>query len=401
MLAYAFYEADTRIQQYAVALARRGDVVDVIALRREGQPQQEVLNGVNVYRIQWRTVNERGRLAYLFRIVRFLILSAMVLTRKHLANSYQLVHVHSVPDFLVFAAAVPKLLGAQTILDIHDILPEFYASKFQAGPDSFLFKLLLRVEKWSIAFADHVLIANHLWHQRLLSRGVRPDKCTPACNYPDPELFFHRPKNGSSGRFVITYPGTLNWHQGVDVAIRAFARIAPQVPEAEFHIYGEGPARPTLVELTKQLRLEDKVLFHDFLPTEQIVEIMAHSDLAVVPKRAGSSFGNEAASTKILEFMALGVPLIVSKTKIDSYYFNDSLVKFFESENEADLAASILLLRCDSKLRERLAANASKYAQQNNWDVKKEEYLRLVDSLVVPSSRKHVTRAGVRHEERM
>ena len=47
-----------------------------------------------------------------------------------------MIHVHSVPDFLVFAALVPKLLGARIILDIHDILPEFYASKFGASKDS-------------------------------------------------------------------------------------------------------------------------------------------------------------------------------------------------------------------------------------------------------------------------
>lgn len=401
MLAYAFYESDTRIRQYAVALAKRGDVVDVIALRRKGQLRQEILDGVNVHRIQLRSVNERGRLAYLLRIVRFLFHSAVVLTRKHLASPYQLVHVHSVPDFLVFAAGVPKLLGARTILDIHDILPEFYASKFQAGEDSLLFKFLLQVEKWSIAFADHAIIANDLWHARLLSRGVPRAKCTPIGNYPDPELFFPRPKDAPNGKFVITYPGTLNWHQGVDVAIRAFARVSDQIPEAEFHIYGEGPAKPVLLELTRKLRLKNKVLFHEFLPTKQVVQVMADSDLAVVPKRARSSFGNEAASTKILEFMALGVPLIVSRTKIDSYYYNDSLVKFFESGNDADLAASILLLWRDRDFRKRLAASAQEYAQINSWNVKRDVYLQMVDSLVAARPRKDAARAALRREERV
>ena len=58
MLAYSFYENDSRMLQYAKALVQRGDVVDVIALRREGQPDYEVLNGVNVFRIQSRTVDE-------------------------------------------------------------------------------------------------------------------------------------------------------------------------------------------------------------------------------------------------------------------------------------------------------------------------------------------------------
>src|SRR5882724_9961408 len=83
MLAYSFYEADARIKQYATALVERGDTVDVIALRQPGQPTRSVLSGVNVFRIQTRTINERGPLTYLFRIIRFLFLSAAFVARRH------------------------------------------------------------------------------------------------------------------------------------------------------------------------------------------------------------------------------------------------------------------------------------------------------------------------------
>jgi glycosyltransferase involved in cell wall biosynthesis len=381
MVAYAFYNGNARIQQYATALVERGDEVDVIALRREGEPKFQVLNGVNVYGIQSRTVNEKSPFTYLFRILRFLVHSSVVITRRHLSQPYRLVHVHSVPDFLVFAAALPKFFGAKIILDIHDILPEFYASKFGAAPTSLLFKLLAFVEKCSSAFADHVIIANDIWHERIIGRSVSAAKCTPICNYPNPALFQASPVRRTDGKFIITYPGTLNWHQGLDVAIKAFARIAPELPEAEFHIYGEGPTKPDLVKLAAQLGVEGRVIFKEMLPIEQIAKVMADSDLAVVPKRASSAFGNEAASTKILEFMSAGVPLIVSKTKIDSHYHCESTVKFFQSENDEDLANCILLLKRDPQLRSRLVANATKYVQDNNWNVKKCQYLDLVDSL--------------------
>ena len=381
MLAYAFYDDNARIQQYATALTKRGDTVDVFALRRKGQAKNEVVNGVNVYRIQSRIVNEQSRIVYFLRVMRFLAYSALLLTRRHISQSYDLVHVHSVPDFLVFAALLPKLMGSTVILDIHDILPEFYASKFGANDRSLLFKLLVLVEKCSVAFSDHVIIANHLWYQRLIGRSAKPQKCTAICNYPNPQLFRVRPKQRTDGKFIITYPGTLNWHQGLDIAIKAFAKVADQIPEAEFHIYGEGPSKPDLISLANQLHLNGKVKFNEMMPIERIAEKMANSDLAVVPKRASSPFGNEAASTKILEFMSSGVPVIVSRTKIDTYYHSDQTVKFFESENEGDLANCILLLRRDPELRSRLAANAAKYAQENNWEAKKEQYLSLVDSL--------------------
>jgi glycosyltransferase involved in cell wall biosynthesis len=109
--------------------------------------------------------------------------------------------------------------------------------------------------------------------------------------------------------------------------------------------------------------------------------VMALSDLAVVPKRASSSFGNEAMSTKIMEFMSLGVPVIVSRTKVDTYYHNDSRVMFFDSEDPHDLARAILLLRHDAQLRAQLEENASAYVTLNNWHEKKKVYLKLVDDL--------------------
>ena len=382
MLTYSFYQNDARVQQYANALRKKGDTVDVIALRREGRPKFEMVDGVNVYRIQQRVRDERGPLTYILRILRFFFHSALVISRRHIANPYQLIHVHSVPDFLVFAALIPKLCGVPVILDIHDILPEFYSSKFNAPPDSLAFKLMLLVERASASFSDHVIIANHLWHERLLSRSVRAEKCTPIRNYPDPLRFVVRPKGRSDGKFLVMYPGTLNPHQGVDIAIKAFAKIKNQLPNAEFHIYGEGPAKPRLVVLAAELGLNGSVMFKDLVPIGQIAKLMADADLAVVPKRASSSFGTEAASTKVFEFLSLGVPVIVSRTKIDSFYFSDSTVKFFESENVDDLARCMLQLAQDQPLRSQLAKNGLEYAQENNWDAKQQDYLRLVDSMV-------------------
>ena len=382
MLAYAFYESDMRILRYAKTLVERGDMVDIIALRREGAPAFEVLQGVNVYRIQARERNERSWFDYLIRVTRFMIVSSCVLARKHLSSPYDVVHVHSVPDFLVFSALIPKLLGAKIILDIHDILPEFFASKFGARKQSLRFKLLLLAEYLSVRFSDHVIIANDLWRERLMNRAVKGDRCTAIVNYPDSELFYPRSRSTATNKkFRITYPGTLNTHQGLDVAIRAVAEIKDEMPDVEFHIYGEGPAKDALVELSAQLGLTQTVLFHEFLPCDRIAEAMALSDLSVVPKRASSEFGNEAMSTKIMEFMCLGVPVIVARTKVDTYYHDDTRVKFFESENATDLADAIVLLRRDPMLRQLLASNASSYVRNNNWDEKKQLYLTIVDGI--------------------
>jgi glycosyltransferase involved in cell wall biosynthesis len=385
MLAYAFYESDTRILQYATALAQRGDKVDVIALRRDDSfPEFEVLDGVNVYRIQPRTVNEKGLFTYVNRIMRFLFRSTLFLHQKQREQSYDLVHVHNVPDFLVFAAIYPKLMKVPVVLDIHDLLPEFYASKFKISHASVLFRLLILMERCSAAFATHVVIANDLWRDRLVARSSRNEKCSVVRNRPDLDIFVKQAdcKKTKNRKFILTYPGSLNWHQGLDVAIRAFASIAHQIPDAEFHIYGEGSAKASLIALTSEMGMQDRVLFHNFLPSREIAQVMAATDLAIEPKRRNSAFGNEALSTKILEFMSLGVPVIACRTKIHAYYYDDSIIQYYENDDETQLANQILRLKNDPELRAQLVANAKKYVQENTWNARKHEYLQLVDSLV-------------------
>jgi glycosyltransferase involved in cell wall biosynthesis len=101
----------------------------------------------------------------------------------------------------------------------------------------------------------------------------------------------------------------------------------------------------------------------------------------VVPKRA-DSFGNEAYSTKIMEFMSVGVPVVVSSTKIDRFYFNDSIVRFFPSGDVDALAGAMIELLAHPDLRRQMAARGLAYAARSNWDCRRAAYLQLVDSLI-------------------
>ena len=382
MLAYTFYDADNRVRRYAEALVRRGDQVDAIALARKGQPAFEVIRGVRVYRIQSRVINETGPFSYLIKLLLFFFRSAWFLAVKQFREPYDLIHVHSVPDFEVFATIVPRLLGCKVILDIHDIVPEFYASKFKVKEDSLVFRMLVMLERLSIAYSNHVIIANHLWYDKLTQRSVRKEKCTAVINYPDPSIFSRR---GGPVRtdndFVMCYPGTLSWHQGLDIAVEAVALLRERVPALRLQLIGDGPERESLKRLIRERGLEDRITLTGLIPMEQVAEIMSRIDLGIVPKRA-DSFGNEAFSTKIMEFMAMNVPVLASRTKIDEYYFNDRIVQFFESGNARDLADKILLLIERPARRAELLAFSAEFIALNNWDVRQHEYFELVDRLL-------------------
>jgi glycosyltransferase involved in cell wall biosynthesis len=380
MLVYSFYESDNRVMRYARALVERGDQVDVISLSDGKQPPFEIVEGVNIHRIQRRERNERNKFAYLYRLLKFCVKSSLVLSRLHWRRKYNLIHVHNVPDFLVFSAWLPKVTGAKIILDIHDILPEFFANKFRKPEHSVYVRLLKLIEKFSARFANHVIISNHLWSEKAIARSISKEKCTVFINYVDLSLFRSR-RTRNDGRFIMLYHGGLQRHQGLDLAIRAFDKVCRPTPGVEFHIYGGGSMKAELQALVRELGLNDRVFLQESVPTREVADIVANADLGIVAKRA-DSFGNEAYSTKIMEFMAEGVPVIVSKTKIDSYYFDDSVVRFFESGNENDLAAAMLDLMKNKDQRGSLVHHANEYVARNNWDTRKQKYWHLVDSLV-------------------
>lgn len=386
MLAYTNYESDGRVRRYAEALANRGDHVDVIALSSGSIPLGvEDLKGVTVYRLQRRDFDELHKWTYVWRLLRFLIAASIFLVRHQRRVQYDLIHIHNVPDFLVFAAWYPKFKGARLVLDIHDIVPELFACKFGYTANSLYTRLLRLIEKASAAFVDHVIVSNHLWHETLTSRSVAKERCSVFINYVDPVVFRRRERTRKDGKLILLFPGTFQWHQGLDVAIEALAHIKKKVPEAELHLYGGGGVESDLVQQAAKLGLSGSVKFLGGVPYDWIAEVIANADVGIVPKRA-DSFGNEAYSTKTMEFMSQGVPVVASRTKIDSFYYDDSLVRFFTSGDSEAMAKAVLTVVDDNALRASMIAKGLEYAERNNWGHKYHDYIDLVDRLVAAGS---------------
>lgn len=393
MVTHSFYESDNRVTRYAEALAAQGDDVEVFALRSSRQiPKKETIEGVKIYRIQERLKkNEKTLAGYLWPLVRFLVVSSWHVTRRHARRRYDLVHIHNIPDFLVFAAWYPRLTGTRVILDIHDIVPEFFVSKFvvptrksktAGSAQRLLFRSLLFMERCSAAFANHIIIANHLWLDRYTERTQTQGRCTAMINYVDPKIFRPHQRHRTDTRKIVIFPGGLQWHQGIDLAIRAVAKLVPDMPALEFHIYGDGNAKESLIQLTAVLNLQDHVRFFKPLSVREISSVMANADLGVVPKRA-DSFGNEAYSTKIMEFMSVGVPVVVASTMVDRYYFNDTLVRFFPAGDVDALARAIHEVLSNPKTATNMVAQGSEFVTHNSWTERKREYLELVEQLAV------------------
>jgi glycosyltransferase involved in cell wall biosynthesis len=140
--------------------------------------------------------------------------------------------------------------------------------------------------------------------------------------------------------------------------------------------------------------LQGRVKIKDHVPIQEMARILASADVGVVPKRA-DGFGNEAFSTKILEFMASGVPVVVSRTRVDEHHFDSTLVRFFKSGDERELANVLLEMFRNRGKSLAQAERARQFALSNSWQQRRGEYLDVVESLVAPSE--HLTRHSIHH----
>jgi glycosyltransferase involved in cell wall biosynthesis len=380
VVSYSVLETDYRVLRYVEFLRSQGHAVDVISLGAGDAPAESLGNGgARVFRVQDRRYNEKSLLQYAFRLLKFFVKGSLLMLRRHLARPYSLVHVNNIPDFLVFMALLPKLLGARVILDIHDILPEFFCQKFGRSQGSPMAKVLLLLERVSVRFADKIIVANDLWRDRIIARTGRAEgDCLALLNYPNLEHYTRSRKNG--GQLSLLYAGTLSHQHGVDLAVRAMAIVARELPQVLLHLYSRaGSLRDELEQLVQQLHLQEKVIFHEAVPAKKLGQILGGDQIGLVPKRDGP-FSGEAFSSKIFDYMAAGIPIIASRTRIDEYYFDDSMIYFFEPGDYAALAQAIIHLCQQPELRSSLTSHYQSFLSTQNWAVKSQVYHRCIQA---------------------
>ena len=226
---------EERVLREARAAVERGYDVDIVAMRRPGEPAREVDDGCRVFRLPI-TVGRRtaGRVAYEY--VGFLTLATLWLLRA-VVRPYDVVQVHNPPDFLLAAALVPKLRGAKVVFDVHDFAPELFALHFEGVPGAL--RVLDRIERWAFRRADLVLTVNERYRKRIAERRGRGGVAV-VLNSLDEGLLprTRRPRDG----FRVVTHGTLNEHYGVDVLRRRLSRGAGRCAGARLEILGDGDA---------------------------------------------------------------------------------------------------------------------------------------------------------------
>jgi glycosyltransferase involved in cell wall biosynthesis len=384
MAAYTNYRRDPRVKREAEALVESGHRVVFLARRQHGEPNRETIAGVDVI----KTIGLKNKctsfIEYMIDYVIFFIMIFVHLLLHPLR--YQVIHINNMPDFLVFATCLPRLLGIPVIHDIHDLMPEIYAEKFSSGEKHWVVKALKMQERWAGKFASAVITVEDHLKDILSERGILREKIHVLMNLPDDRIFARRdmlPPKPQDLPFVMVYHGTLARRLGLDIAIEAVFKAKNAVPRMELRIIGAGEERGRLIALRDRLGLQDSVKFSEgFVPVEKIPTMIHDADVGLIPLRI-SSGTDIMLPTKLLEYVTMGIPCIVPKTGTICRYFDEEMVQYFDAENVDSLAEAIITLYRDPGRRTTLSHNATeRFANVYNWSAHKKVYTSLVEHLI-------------------
>jgi glycosyltransferase involved in cell wall biosynthesis len=382
IITHSHYPYDARVSRQARALVRAGHDVDVICLKYEDQPFHRVDDGVSVYRLPIGRLRG-GKLRYLFEFVVFQAAATALAGVLHLRRRFSVVETTSVPDWLVFAAIVPKLLGARVLLDLHECMPEYGATKYGVPLEHRIVRVLTFLERASIRFADFVTTCTEQMRERFIERGAPPEKIDVVLNSFDDERFTperYLTEMPISDSFTLICHGTIEPNYGLDLAIRAVGILRDRIPGLRLEIWGGGTHLPELEALTRELELEDRIVFNGWVTMDKLMPHLAAADAGVVAVRR-DPFRDVTLCTKMFDLVSLHKPLIISRTRAVDAYFGDDCFQIFESGDEQDLAEAIHAVYADPALRMRLVSNATARNEPYRWVHQARRYVEIVERI--------------------
>jgi glycosyltransferase involved in cell wall biosynthesis len=372
MIVYTIYPTDARVRREAETLASSGAFdVTVFCLKENKTPKAYSKENVNIRELNAGKYGGGSRFRYLLSHLGFLGKAFFACTALFFRRGMDIVHVHNMPNFLVFAAIVPKLFGIPLILDMHDSVPDTFQAKF-SGKAGLLFKILCLEEKLSAWMSDRIICVNHVQKEVTVARGIPSEKMYISMNVPDHKKFAKsadhiRLKKTRNGKFKVVYHGTITERLGIDLAVEASARLRSRIPGLELHLWGRGDYLSVLQDRSRQLESEDRVFFHGMVPVEELPVVLAEMDLGLIPNRK-SAATDLMLPVKLMEYIALGIPAVAPRLRAIEYYFTDDMVSFFEPENVDAIVEAILKIYKNGSRGKSQSENAKKFLEQYGWE---------------------------------
>ncbi len=306
---------DRRVWQESRALTEAGFRVTVICpagANRDVEPDVTT-DGVRILRYPLRPA-VGGPVGYLREYSAALWHTTRLALQVRREGRVDVVQACNPPDLFFLVALLLRPFGARFVFDHHDLVPELFLSRFPGGRP-LLHKLTRMVERLTFASADAVISTNDSYRQVALTRGkMSPDRVAVVRSAPDLSRFIQREPDDSlrqGKRYLLAYIGVMGPQDGVDYALRAVKHLRDDCGRNDFHaiFMGSGDVYDEMVELSRQLGIDDVVEFPGRVPDEFVQRCLSTADVCLAPDPM-NPLNDVSTMNKIVEYMAMARPLV-------------------------------------------------------------------------------------------
>jgi glycosyltransferase involved in cell wall biosynthesis len=372
---------EVRVSREVRAAVAAGFAVDVVATRQPGEPRSELVEGARVIRLPVAHRYGGGILRVVGEYASFTVLALARVALLSARERYDVVQIHNPPDFLMVAALVPKLLGAKVILDVHDLAPDMFWMRFgeRRGADA-AERVLRLVEARAAAFADAVITVHQPYRRELIARGVPANKVTIVMNSLDENVLPPRVEQApASDGFRVVYHGTVTPTYGVELLVEAVAQATSAVPDMRLEIIGEGDALHGTTRRAKELGIGERVAITPrFLPQTEVLARVQNASVGVIPNLP-SRLNRYALSTKLFEYVALGIPVVSAGLPTIREHFSEDEILYF-TPGDADSLARALTSIAENPDDARARADAARRRyEEYRWPTNAARYSRVLN----------------------
>ena len=267
-----------------------------------------------------------------------------------------------------------RLLGVRVFLEVCEWPEKFNETGFNKLIKYHRNFKIYMFSRYAHKFADaFIVISDYL--QNKISNLTKNKK--PLIKIPilvDLESFECNKSNKNEEIFNIIYSGTPSYKDGIDYLLQSFKLVKLKINNSKLIIIGDTPGRsiiPLLKKKARELGILNDVIFKGSIHFSEIPKNLCEADVLVLERPEGI-FSKAGFPTKLGEYLATGIPVVITKTGDIPKYLNDNESAFIvDPGNIKEFANKIMYIYKNPEESRNIAIKGKEVAK-NNFDYVKQ-----------------------------
>lgn len=369
------FPPDDRVEKEAISLIEKGHEVDIACYTRTGKPTKENYKGIGIIRKSIPAfIYKSGAaclvLPFYFHFWKKFLFGILV------GNNYSAIHVHDLPLSKV-ACKLAKKYQLKIIFDQHEYYSNWiiHTRHYQKGLGRIirLFSRWESYEKKYLSQADFVITVEEPLRQKYIQRiHVDPGKIICVPNTPLGKLF--NPGNVKKeiaeryrDQFVLFYAGGLDSLRGLDIPLKAMSIVRDKISGLKLILAGRLNKGFDILGLIEELQISDIVEYLNWIDIQDMPSYLAVTTVGFFTPPGNRDEIHDTIATKIYQYLAMNVPVIVSDVKHMKEFVLGHEIGFVAG-NEKDFADIVLDLYENPGKRKALADTCNNYNKDFIWE---------------------------------